>query len=117
MPPKNNISDFTMNPRDGTIPENSGTPSVDSEKLREEVGLGIEFPMEWKEPRNRQNRLDSSNTAAPLTFSILSCSNNSTFPTFTYLYLENIFFKKYILKHVLREGEPRSGEHLNELHS
>ena len=116
MPPKNNISDFTMNPRDGTIPENSGTPSVDSEKLREELGLGIEFPMEWKEPRNRQNRLDSSNAAAPLTFSILSCSNNSTFPTFICI-LETFFYKKYILKHSLREREPRSGGHLNELHS
>ena len=49
--------------------------------LREELGLGIEFPMEWKEPRNRQNRLDSSNAAAPLTFFILSCSNNSTVAT------------------------------------
>ena len=102
MPPKNNISDFTMNPRDGTIPENSGTPSVDSEKLREEVGLGIEFPMEWKEPRNRQNRLDSSNAAAPLTFSILSCSNNSTFATFICI-LKNIFHKKYIFKNIVVE--------------
>ena len=102
-----------MNPRDGTIPENSGTPSVDSEKLREEVGLGIEFPMEWKEPRNRQNRLDSSNAAAPLTFSILSCSNNGTFPTFIFI----LKYKKYNLKHFLREREPRSGGHLNELHS
>ena len=113
MPPKNNISDFTMNPRDGTIPENSGTPSVDSEKLREEVGLGIEFPMEWKEPRNRQNRLDSSNAAAPLTFSFSAAATI----VHSDLYFENIFYKKYILKHFLCEREPRSGGHLNELHS
>ena len=102
-----------MNPRDGTIPENSGTPSVDSEKLREELGLGIEFPMEWKEPRNRQNRLDSSNAAAPLTFFILSCTNNSTAATF--IRVLKISFTKS--KKFLREREPRSGGHLNELHS